>query len=99
MQLTVEMQDGTVHKELRVLNPSLVAYDRSRSKRDWPHPKEGPVFWLTFLAWHTLKAQQKYDGTFEQFSSTDCIDIDDGEDEDDEPDPTRRAATEDEFSI
>jgi len=97
--LVVELADETTHK-LTVGNPSFVAYERTATKRKWPtDPSESPITWQTFIAWHQLKAQKLYEGSFEDFSDRDCMavvatdktfTVELGEEDEPEPvDPTR----------
>lgn len=100
MHIAVEMIDGT-ERNITVGNPSLVAYDRTRAKRQWPKASEAPSLWTTFISWHHMKAAGLYDGTADEFMDRDCIgcepvdedgeSITDPEAEPDEADPTSRA--------
>jgi hypothetical protein len=36
---------------------------------------KAPMFMQTFVAWAALKRTRQYDGTWEQFSETDCLDV------------------------
>lgn len=106
-RLRFELADETVH-DVIVNNASLVAWDRTSAQR-WPFARGNgaPLLMLTFLAWHSAKAQGAYAGKFEDFETTDCVAIEaidqDGEsvdlsDPDLEPeyvDPTRPVADSD----
>lgn len=91
---TVHLVDRDV--EVRVTNPSLVAWDITRADKGWPAADAAPMLWLTFLAWDALCRAGDYprgEGkatTFAKFRDEDCLKID--EPEDDETDPTKTAA-------
>lgn len=80
---------------VEIANPDRIRWEQTAARR-WPElipdvqgdhvTVKAPMFMQTFMAWSALKRTNGYDGTFEQFSETDCMDID----LEDEPvDPTR----------
>jgi len=74
MRLHVELNDGTEH-DITIGNPSLVAYDRTRTKRQWPDAESAPMVWMTFLAWHQLTAQKIVSCKLEEFESQVCVGV------------------------
>jgi hypothetical protein len=72
--LRVELNDGTEH-EITIANPSLVAFDRTRLKRGWPAATDAPIVWLTFLAWHHMKAAKLVTCTHPEFEETICVGV------------------------
>ena len=40
--VNVEMEDGTVHEDLRIKNPALCAFDIERASKKWPSAQEAP---------------------------------------------------------
>lgn len=72
LRLQIELETGEIHSVI-VSNASMVAWDRTRSKRDWPTQEDAPILWQTFLAWHQLTAAGIYTGTFDEFTDRDCV--------------------------
>lgn len=88
IDLTVELDDGSTH-QIKVANPSLVAWDRVRGQRKWPTTEEAPSLWMTFIAWHHMKALGLVDCDYSEFEETRCVGIDGGDEEDQaDEDPT-----------
>lgn len=85
--VTVEMEDGTIHEDLRVKNPALCAFDIERAAKKWPTAQEGPLLWQTFVAWRQLVNDDLYRGTFKDFRDHDCADVSQADQE--TVDPTR----------
>lgn len=75
MELTVTMLDGNTYT-VKVGNPDRVRWDMTRSKHNWPSAGDAPFLMTTFMAWSALKREGLYSGTWEQFSDTDCVDLD-----------------------
>jgi hypothetical protein len=62
LELTVTMDDGTVH-EVTVGNPDMLRYDEERAKRGWPATAtDAPILWQTFCAWSALTRRKQLDG-------------------------------------
>lgn len=97
-KLQVLLDDGTEH-EIVVGNPSLVAWDRTRVKRDWPTTDEAPMLWATFCAWHQMTAQKLIGCTYPEFEEGVCqaIEFPDGNTSD-PVDPTQPTAEADSSS-
>ena len=72
LELDVELKDGTEHV-IRITNPSMVAFDRARATRDWPSSEDAPILWMTFLAWHHMKAAGLISCDLKQFETTECV--------------------------
>lgn len=88
IEVTVELNDGSTH-DLAIANPSLVAWDRTRATRKWPKVDDAPILWMTFIAWHHMKAHGLVDCDYTEFEETLCVNVDGGDDADE--DPTRPA--------
>lgn len=56
--LRVIMLDGSEHT-VQAINVDMVAWDRDRSKHNWPAPADAPFIWLNYLAWHALTKTQR----------------------------------------
>lgn len=69
--------------EIQTLNPDLIAWDMTRGKHHWPDVKEAPFKWLTFIAWHAARREQRIpvDLTYEAWegSTLQVESVDDGE--------------------
>lgn len=72
VKLTVELNDETVHN-ITITNASLVAWDRTRAKRQWPAVDVAPSLWQTFIAWHHMKAAGLITAEFQEFEETLCV--------------------------
>ncbi|AWY04761.1 tail assembly chaperone [Gordonia phage Emperor] len=90
MKITVTLSNSEPI-EVETTNPDRVRWDMTAAKHNWPKFTDAPFLGLTFLAWAALRRTGGYDGTWEQFSETDCLDIeaDDPEAGEVEPDPTQ----------
>ena len=71
--LRVAMADGTVHENVRPTQIAQRAYELAAAKNNWPDFKSAPFTYLAFNAYHQLKAENKYSGTFSQFTDRDCL--------------------------
>lgn len=69
--LQVELNDGSTHV-VTILNPSLVAWDRTRATRKWPNVEDAPLLWMTFITWHHLHATGVVSCTFEEYETGVC---------------------------
>lgn len=83
-----EMNDGTIHEDVRPIIADQVAYSRARMKhKGFPPPTEDIMFYAAFQTWACLRRTERYAGSWDQFGD-DCAAIevvDVGED----VDPTR----------
>ena len=85
IKFDVELNDGSLH-HIVVLNPSLVAWDRTRNLRGWPDVGDAKFLWMTFLAWHHMKAAGLVDCEFDAFEKEICAGIGDTESEEETAD-------------
>ena len=91
---TVELADGTVHTDIRIIHPDIMRYRETAQKHSWPalavKDGTGTVPHLdyedTFTAWAALRRLGLYAGGWEQFKDTDCVAL---EVETEHVDPTR----------
>lgn len=76
IKLDVELSDGSEHS-IQVGNPSLVSWDRARVTYKWPAIGEAPFLWMTYIAWHHMKATGLIpkDTKYEQFENELCVAI------------------------
>lgn len=96
---TVELTDGRV-LTARVINPDTLRYEQTAHRNGWPGMTmvDGvatlgdTVRRMTFEAWAALKRTDQYAGSWDQFSQTDCVDV---EIEEEKVNPTRPAAAPD----
>jgi hypothetical protein len=58
-----ELTEYTVQTD----NRDSIQWDVTRSRKDWPKSTDGPMLWLTFLAWHALKRSGEYSESLETF--------------------------------
>ncbi len=80
---TVRLADGRLLRT-EVGNPDTIRWEKTAARR-WPEllpdVKDGevrfkaPMFMQTFVAWASLKRTRQYDGEFEQFADTDCLEV------------------------
>lgn len=77
-KLTVELVDGTVH-DIVVGNASLCSWDRAHASYGWPSMQEAPFLWMSYIAWHHMKAAKLIpsDTKYDVFESELCIAIGD----------------------
>ncbi|QNQ90882.1 hypothetical protein GP475_09695 [Corynebacterium poyangense] len=73
MEVNVTWKDGK-QETLNIINPDRVRFDLTRPRQGWPKFDEAPFIGLTFLAWSAAK-RGGYEGTWEQFSEVDALDI------------------------
>lgn len=79
--LKVVMADGTIHESVRPTQIAQRAYERAAAKHQWPSFQEAPFTYFAFCAYHQLKAEGKYAGSFTQFDEKDCIAVEALEDD------------------
>lgn len=53
--LAVALTDGTEHDELVITNRAHVAWDIKRDRARWPTSQDGPMLWMTFIAYEQLR--------------------------------------------
>lgn len=77
-KITVELNDGKTH-DLVIPNASLVAWDRARVQMKWPKLDEAPFLWMTWVAWHHMKAAGliPLETKFDEFETTLCVAVGD----------------------
>lgn len=96
---TVELADGQV-LTARVINPDTLRYEQTAHRNGWPGMTmvDGVATLgdtarrMTFEAWAALKRTNQYAGSWDQFSQTDCVDVNVDEEA---VNPTQRAAEHD----
>lgn len=78
VNITVELSTGETH-DISITNASLVAWDRTRTKRQWPPVDQAPSLWMTFIAWHHMKAAGLIpeNTSYDDFESTLCVAVGD----------------------
>ena len=74
--ISTEMADGTVHDKVRVTMQDRLRLERAARNNDWElgSARNAPST-NAFLAWAGLQRTGAYDGTYEQFTSTDAVDV------------------------
>ena len=90
--LRVAMADGTIHESVKPTQIAQRAYELAAAKNNWPSFQDAPFTYLAFNAYHQLKAEGKYAGTFSQFTDRDCLLVEPMEEEE-LPDGQRMAKT------
>ena len=70
-----ELADGTTGT-VAVKNASMIAWDETRAKRQWPDQQAAPNLWQTFVVWHALHRTGEYKGEFVKFREDDCDGLD-----------------------
>lgn len=96
---TVELADGRI-LTARVINPDTLRYEQTAHRNSWPGMTmvDGVATLgdttrrMTFEAWAALKRTDQYAGSWDQFSQTDCLDVEINEEE---VNPTQSAAAPD----
>lgn len=76
LRLRVDLADGTAHVA-HVINPDRIRFDLTRQREGWPAFSDAPFMSLTFFAWAALKRQGAPVGTWESFSTAECLDVTD----------------------
>ena len=76
IDLTVELDNGKTH-DISVANPSLVAWDRTRAIRKFPEADQAPIMWMTFIAWHHMKAAGLVKCDYPEFEEQRCLSVGD----------------------
>jgi hypothetical protein len=94
---TVELADGTVHTDIRIINPDVLLYGETATRHKWPSMtvknEVGTVphvdYEDTFTAWAALKRLGLYEPGWDVFSKKDCLQV---VVEKEDVDPTQPAA-------
>jgi len=96
-RLRVVLGDDSV-LTVQCTNADLVRFDMTKARhKEWPAAADGPIFWLTFIAWAALRRTSSIPETvtWEAFRDS-TLDIQNLSDEDDGSpdavDPTQSAA-------
>lgn len=84
-RVTVTLAGKDEPLELVTRNPDLVRFDITRPKHGWPDPETAPMLWTTFIAWAAAKRTGVYEGTWEDWSNRDALDVELGGDVDVDP--------------
>lgn len=87
--MSVEMNDGTEHENIRVTVPDQLQWARTARQKGWDPQDQITAGY--FMVWHALKRLGLYTGTWEKFSTEDAVAVDETDDEttvEDEQDPT-----------
>lgn len=72
---TVELADGTVLEDVRVLNADMIRFDMTRARHKWPSGTEAPILMLTFWVWAALTREGRTTDTWELFSEQSCVSV------------------------
>lgn len=75
--IDIEMSDGTVHEDVRILAQDRLALERTSRAKGWKFGQPDSTHMYdqqVFLGWHALKRNGEYAGTFEEFRDRDHID-------------------------
>lgn len=86
LTVTVEMVDGTVHRDVQPILADQTKYSQIRMKhKGWPAPQDDPMLYAAVQTWACLKRTSHYAGTWDEFQN-DCaaLNVESG----DELDPT-----------
>lgn len=84
----VELNDGTVHEDVRVTYADRIRYENTAKARGW-NPEKQPMTGAGFLAWAALQRAGKFAGTFDEFREQVVdVQLDDTADTDTTPDPS-----------
>lgn len=89
--------EGADEQTALVHNRSLIAWDETRAKRQWPASTDAPSLWQTFILFHHLTRTGVYEGSFDEFKEQ-CIGLELVDDEGVPVDPTQPEATPDSSS-
>lgn len=87
--VTAELDDGTVHEDIRILFKDIAAYMKAARINRWD-PEDG-VNQGVFTVWHAGKRDGRWDFTFEDFRDNQLLDMDSEDvlaEDDKDTDPT-----------
>ena len=67
--LDVEMLDGTIHKDLRIVLADQIRFGDVRARHKWPSMEDDPIRFGAFLAYAAMCRLGLYDATkgFDEF--------------------------------
>ena len=79
---TVELADGRILTDIRIITPDTVRYEETAQKHNWPsltvRNGSGTTPHLDhqerFEIWAALRRLKEYEGPWEEFKTTDLID-------------------------
>lgn len=80
LKLDVTLANGEQH-EATILNPDRVRWDMAATRNGWPTFEKAPFLGMTYLAWASLKRQNKYAGTWDEFKENDCLEVESRDEE------------------
>lgn len=80
LKLDVTLANGEQH-EATILNPDRVRWDMAATRNGWPTFEKAPFLGMTYLAWASLKRENKYAGTWDEFKETDCLEVESRDEE------------------
>lgn len=87
--VTVELEDGTIHEDLRVVFKDIAAYMKAARINKWD--TDDALIQRVFCTWHAGKRLGHWDATYELFRDILLVDFDIADvatDEDKTKDPT-----------
>lgn len=80
LKLDVTLANGEQH-EATILNPDRVRWDMAATRNGWPTFEKAPFLGMTYLAWASLKRENKYSGTWDEFKESDCLEVESRDEE------------------
>lgn len=80
LKLDVTLANGEQH-EATILNPDRVRWDMAATRNGWPTFEKAPFLGMTYLAWASLKRENKYAGTWDEFQENDCLEVESRDEE------------------
>lgn len=78
MALTLNVTLKEIEPEqitVEVRNPDRVRWDMAATRNGWPTFDKAPFLGMTYLAWAALKREGQYQGTWDEFKDSDCVDV------------------------
>lgn len=80
LKLDVTLANGEQH-EATILNPDRVRWDMAATRNGWPTFEKAPFLGMTYLVWASLKRENKYAGTWDEFKENDCLEVESRDEE------------------
>lgn len=74
-QAVVTLAGGST-LDLTICNPDMVRWDMTAHKHKWPDMEAAPMLWATFVSWRAAVRTGLYEGTWEKWSTEDCLNVD-----------------------
>lgn len=65
--VTVEMEDGTVHENVKTNLADQMLFAKTRQKHNWAGPTDDPMLWLNFMAYAALRRRGLFEGSWDEF--------------------------------